>query len=124
MCGIFVSAICSKNSEGGADSAFQHICSKLRNVNALRGTFGSGSFIIHQNFEFFLGPDAQTSCWLKSSIEKQSGPLYSDVHLHLELHASELRLRGNSPVVQPHMKDGNILCWNGEVIYLFHIVCR
>lgn len=53
MCGIFVSAICSKNSEGGADSAFQHICSKLRNVNALRGTFGSDSFV-HQVFKFDL----------------------------------------------------------------------
>ncbi|EGO25517.1 hypothetical protein SERLADRAFT_368911 [Serpula lacrymans var. lacrymans S7.9] len=29
--------------------------------------------------------------------------------------ASELRLRGQVPIVQPHQADGNILCWNGEV---------
>jgi hypothetical protein len=30
--------------------------------------------------------------------------------------ASELRLRGKFPVVQPHRDvEGNVLCWNGEV---------
>jgi hypothetical protein len=48
-------------------------------------------------------------------IDKQSGSLYSDMYLELELHATELRLRGTSPVIQPHVKDGSILCWNGEV---------
>ncbi|KAK1229384.1 hypothetical protein PQX77_007561 [Marasmius sp. AFHP31] len=33
----------------------------------------------------------------------------------MEFFASELRLRGDLPVIQPHEKDGDILCWNGEV---------
>lgn len=39
-------------------------------------------------------------------------------HLLLNFFASELCLRGDSEVVQPHVKDQNILCWNGEVIHL------
>lgn len=34
--------------------------------------------------------------------------------LDLEFYASELRLRGEFPVVQPHIRGENILCWNGE----------
>ncbi|KAJ7630687.1 asparagine synthase-domain-containing protein [Roridomyces roridus] len=34
----------------------------------------------------------------------------------LDLFASELRLRGSHPVVQPHQdNEKNILCWNGEI---------
>ncbi|KIJ21561.1 hypothetical protein PAXINDRAFT_165027 [Paxillus involutus ATCC 200175] len=33
----------------------------------------------------------------------------------LELYASELRLRGDTPIVQPHVQGGDVLCWNGEV---------
>lgn len=61
----------------------------------------------------FLGPDAQNSCQVKMTLDKES-----DSYLQLELHTSELLLRGTSPIVQPHVHDGNILCWNGEVIYL------
>ncbi|KAF9243921.1 asparagine synthase-domain-containing protein [Melanogaster broomeanus] len=35
--------------------------------------------------------------------------------LILELYASELRLRGDAPIVQPHVQGGDVLCWNGEV---------
>ena len=35
--------------------------------------------------------------------------------MELRLFASELRLRGTEEVRQPHVKDGNVLCWNGEV---------
>ncbi|EMD41682.1 hypothetical protein CERSUDRAFT_146870 [Gelatoporia subvermispora B] len=35
---------------------------------------------------------------------------------HMTFFASELRLRGDSPIVQPHRDvHGNILCWNGEI---------
>jgi hypothetical protein len=39
------------------------------------------------------------------------------VGILVELFASELRLRGDTRVVQPHAHgvDGNVLCWNGEV---------
>ncbi|KAG6845952.1 hypothetical protein H0H87_011000 [Tephrocybe sp. NHM501043] len=33
----------------------------------------------------------------------------------LEFYASELRLRGDDPVEQPHQRGGNVLCWNGEI---------
>ncbi|KAJ4486396.1 asparagine synthase-domain-containing protein [Lentinula aciculospora] len=50
------------------------------------------------------GPDARKSCCISLS------------QLDLEFFSSELRLRGKSPVVQPHKNDsGSILCWNGEI---------
>ncbi|KIK71245.1 hypothetical protein GYMLUDRAFT_185793 [Collybiopsis luxurians FD-317 M1] len=63
----------------------QIVSQKLRDANAARG------------------PDARKSCFISLS------------QLELELFSSELRLRGNDPVVQPHQRDGNILCWNGEI---------
>ncbi|KAI0762808.1 asparagine synthase-domain-containing protein [Fomes fomentarius] len=50
------------------------------------------------------GPDAQAS-------------IKVDVHqLQLTFCASELRLRGDTSITQPHEDaDGNILCWNGEI---------
>ncbi len=41
-------------------------------------------------------------------------------HLLVDFYASELRLRGDAEVVQPHVKDQNILCWNGEVNHLVY----
>ncbi|KDQ63848.1 hypothetical protein JAAARDRAFT_203227 [Jaapia argillacea MUCL 33604] len=36
---------------------------------------------------------------------------------HLVFFASELRLRGDKPIVQPHTvtPEGDVLCWNGEI---------
>ncbi|KAJ3990490.1 asparagine synthase-domain-containing protein [Lentinula detonsa] len=49
-------------------------------------------------------PDARKSCCISLS------------RVFLELFSSELRLRGNSPVIQPHQNEtGAILCWNGEI---------
>ena len=37
--------------------------------------------------------------------------------VEFDFFASELRLRGDEPVAQPHHDvAGNILCWNGEVM--------
>lgn len=59
---------------------------------------------IHSLFIHHLGPDAQ------GTVVLQEGDYY------LSFNASELRLRGDSPVSQPHRDDqGNIFCWNGEV---------
>ncbi|KAG2160106.1 uncharacterized protein EDB93DRAFT_39554 [Suillus bovinus] len=35
--------------------------------------------------------------------------------LDLEFFVSELRLRGDAPILQPHQQDGDVFCWNGEV---------
>jgi hypothetical protein len=44
--------------------------------------------------------------------------------LVLEFFASELRLRGQALIVQPHVMDGDVLCWNGEVYLLyFSVIC-
>jgi hypothetical protein len=42
--------------------------------------------------------------------------------LILEFFASELRLRGQSSIVQPHEKEGDVLCWNGEVYPLLNVL--
>ena len=54
------------------------------------------------------GPDASTlhTVMLPSSGEPQ---------LQLRLFASELWLRGETPVTQPHIEGDDVLCWNGEV---------
>lgn len=72
-----------------------------------------------------LGPDAQQTYTtsLKADSNNDStgseGALVSmtesDRRMDLKFFASELRLRGDRPVVQPHEKDGDVLCWNGEV---------
>ena len=39
-----------------------------------------------------------------------------DATVHLDFFASELCLRGDAPVAQPHVSEsGDVLCWNGEV---------
>ncbi|KAI4528671.1 hypothetical protein K525DRAFT_286297 [Schizophyllum commune Loenen D] len=49
------------------------------------------------------GPDAQRTRKVRAE------------HIDLTFYSSELRLRGDAPVVQPHEGEGNILCWNGEI---------
>lgn len=67
---------------------------------------------------FTQGPDAQSlhhislPCTHDATSEITNNLL---PHLTLAFFASELRLRGNRPVVQPHKQDGDVLCWNGEV---------
>lgn len=51
------------------------------------------------------GPDAQQT----KNLDIANG------RFHMRFFASELLLRGNSPVFQPHEEDGDIFCWNGEV---------
>lgn len=52
----------------------------------------------------FAGPDAQET--MRIAVENHT----------LSFFASELRLRGDAYIAQPHRDDdGNILCWNGEV---------
>jgi len=72
-----------------------------------------------------LGPDAQSSCRVKLDIGQCgsddtafSRGVNAFQQLVVDFYASELRLRGDADVVQPHVKDQNILCWNGEVNHL------
>ncbi|KAA1468623.1 hypothetical protein DENSPDRAFT_833998 [Dentipellis sp. KUC8613] len=94
MCGIVLSARWKANEAeptSQVDEAFQDLQSALHGANTSRG------------------PDAQQVRRL--TIEEQQQKL------HVDFFASELRLRGDAPVVQPHVdkERGDILCWNGEI---------
>ncbi|KAH8120264.1 asparagine synthase-domain-containing protein [Phellopilus nigrolimitatus] len=54
------------------------------------------------------GPDAQD---IYQTVVTTDDGSFLDVRFF----ASELRLRGDKPVVQPHRDSGNVFCWNGEV---------
>ncbi|KAF7339870.1 Asparagine synthetase domain-containing protein 1 [Mycena venus] len=86
MCGIF---FCARYAQD--DSALlSDLCTRLKQCNGARG------------------PDSQDT--RRASVTGSDGAA-----VVLDLFASELRLRGRDPVVQPHEQDGNIFCWNGEI---------
>ncbi|KAH6917180.1 asparagine synthase [Coprinopsis sp. MPI-PUGE-AT-0042] len=93
MCGIF---ICLRSNEGkGAYGAldspkFSTLCDDLRRYNTFRG------------------PDNQQNIVI--DVQEKNGSKVS-----VDFYGAELHLRGSGEVKQPHQKDGNILCWNGEV---------
>ncbi|KAI0670083.1 asparagine synthase-domain-containing protein [Trametes maxima] len=88
MCGILflITSAVDDASKAQACGCLRDIFPKLQGAIAARG------------------PDAQ-------------GTLQCDVkQLRLTFYASELRLRGDVFIKQPHTDDcGNVLCWNGEV---------
>ncbi|KAK7694458.1 hypothetical protein QCA50_001644 [Cerrena zonata] len=86
MCGIFFS--CQRARREGEDNSaeFSELFQALKEANTSRG------------------PDVQDI--ISTSVNS----------VELNFFASELRLRGDEPVAQPHHDDaGNILCWNGEI---------
>ncbi|KAJ7042501.1 asparagine synthase-domain-containing protein [Mycena alexandri] len=85
MCGVFLCARYAKDDS----SSLSDLCGRLKHVNAARG------------------PDSQDT--------QRISVTGSDDAIVLDLFASELRLRGSGPVVQPHEQDGNVFCWNGEI---------
>ncbi|KAI9454864.1 asparagine synthase-domain-containing protein [Lactarius psammicola] len=55
------------------------------------------------------GPDVQRDHQITLKSDRETT-------VYLDFFASELRLRGNAPVAQPHTDEsGNVLCWNGEI---------
>ncbi|KAF9270438.1 hypothetical protein L218DRAFT_848553 [Marasmius fiardii PR-910] len=66
----------------------------------------------------YLGPDAQRTCTV-TLPEKSSLDDSTCARILMEFFASELRLRGELPIVQPHERDGDFLCWNGEAHHSF-----
>jgi hypothetical protein len=62
-----------------------------------------------------LGPDAENG--LQTVVQNENSSI------EISFFASELLLRGNSMVVQPHHDaQGNVFCWNGEVCMLSSVV--
>lgn len=66
-----------------------------------------------------IGPDAQECHCLSfpdALLHSTGDDQHSNRKLFAKFYASELRLRGQAPVVQPHVRGKNVLCWNGEVL--------
>ncbi|KIK04283.1 hypothetical protein K443DRAFT_93427 [Laccaria amethystina LaAM-08-1] len=103
MCGIFFSIHADNNS--CSDSRFLSICHALKRNNADRGPDAQGNHRIH----------ITTSTPISQGISHQIDHNYGRVRFEVDFYASELRLRGESPIFQPHVQRGNILCWNGEI---------
>ncbi|KAJ7783520.1 asparagine synthase-domain-containing protein [Mycena maculata] len=87
MCGVFFCARSAKDDS----SLLLDLCDRLKHANGARG------------------PDSQDS--RRVSVTGSDG-LHTFV---LDLFASELQLRGSQHIVQPHERDNNIFCWNGEI---------
>ncbi|KAG6861214.1 hypothetical protein C0995_002563 [Termitomyces sp. Mi166 len=87
MCGIFLSARATD-----VDVDFIDLSQQLQAANAARGPDSQG------HYKATILPDVTGS---QTFV--------------LDFYASELRLRGDGTVEQPHQKDGDVLCWNGEI---------
>lgn len=122
MCGIFCSLRTTYKPENIPvdEDAFRITSDKLKRANAARG----GYILRHppsnlKNWMHYVGPDAghATSIGFPTCSAACSSSEVPRGHV-LEFYASELRLRGIAPIVQPHMGGGDVLCWNGEVSQL------
>ena len=139
MCGIFVSA--RVFTTHGEEDAFKKRRIELEEVNSARGMcriiLGCNSSFngIECCLLFVIGPDAQNSHTLlfpfdsltPCSTRSNPSDISNDTDAHaaerqvsITFYASELRLRGASDIVQPHLKNGNVLCWNGEARISLH----
>ncbi|TEB39164.1 hypothetical protein FA13DRAFT_1725127 [Coprinellus micaceus] len=107
MCGIFFSLYAepSGTDAEGWKEPFDSICDRLRQLNT-----GARSRSLIYKAE--KGPDYQSSVVTGLSNEDPQNP---KPIFNAEFFGAELHLRGDDAVQQPHRKDGNILCWNGEI---------
>jgi hypothetical protein len=64
-----------------------------------------------------LGPDTQgcVHTRIESGLEAPVTDPSPAPAICVDFFASELRMRGDAPVQQPHEAEGDIFCWNGEV---------
>lgn len=124
MCGIFVSARVS--TAHGEEDVFKKRRLELEEVNSSRGMCRYNSSLAFKAALFVSGPDAQNNHTLsfpfdstQSNSSDNSYETDAERQVSITFYASELRLRGTSFIVQPHLKNGNVLCWNGEVQGLY-----
>ncbi|KAH8991989.1 asparagine synthase-domain-containing protein [Lactarius akahatsu] len=109
MCGIvFLAdwhATTANRSSRISDEGFIELMGRLRAASAARGQFYHPLF----SGTCCTGPDVQRDHQI--TLKSDHGAT-----VYLDFFASELRLRGDAPVAQPHIHEsGNVLCWNGEV---------
>lgn len=126
MCGIYCSVRASgsyavSNASVDAD-ALQVLSERLKSANTARGKLYTGRK--SQLSDLSSGPDAKRShtFYLDASSRSQGSTASEEegVRLEIEFFASELWLRGHTLVVQPHHREGDVLCWNGEVCPKIH----
>ncbi|KAF7972688.1 hypothetical protein HWV62_17250 [Athelia sp. TMB] len=104
MCGIVVSAYFSGDAvlpDEAVTENYTDLLAGLYEATAARGPDAQNVFKVHVQSE---------------SLPRDSHALNGTNGLCLDLYASELRLRGDLPVVQPHQVGSNVLCWNGEIL--------
>lgn len=107
MCGILFSV----RGQGCDNPELRELLEDLKLANAARGLSQSlFCFACVYGIYGELGPDAQDSIQFSVSTK-------DDTVLDVRFFGSELRLRGNYPVVQPQRdaSTGDVFCWNGEV---------
>ncbi|KJA26137.1 hypothetical protein HYPSUDRAFT_37019 [Hypholoma sublateritium FD-334 SS-4] len=102
MCGIYVSARFLPSQ----DDRFALLAHDLQRVNAARGPDVQKIETLH----FPSSPAILSTSILPTCPSNNFHEI-----LEIAFFASELRLRGDSPVVQPHTGGGNVLCYNGEI---------
>ncbi|KAG2023253.1 asparagine synthase [Coprinopsis cinerea AmutBmut pab1-1] len=107
MCGIFVSI--RREARGYQPdvldaASFAALSEDLREANSYRGP----------DYQQTLSIEVPTRR-IDKSDESEAESLSPPGHVRADFYGSELRLRGNCDVQQPHQRDGNMLCWNGEV---------
>jgi asparagine synthetase B (glutamine-hydrolysing) len=108
MCGIFLSACISPSEIDGP--GFDSLSLLLQQVNAARGPDAQGSHTL--SLRAASQPHSIAfDCDITPSTTRDETPH----SLNIAFYGSELRLRGDYPILQPHLRDGNILCWNGEI---------
>ncbi|KAF8807600.1 hypothetical protein BYT27DRAFT_7233106 [Phlegmacium glaucopus] len=112
MCGILVSARAISGVHG-EEETFEKRRIELEEMNSARVALPSGpdaqsNHAVDLSFSF----DSSTPCSNNSDIPNEGD---AQSKLRIAFYASELRLRGTSSIVQPHLKNGNVLCWNGEI---------
>lgn len=105
MCGILFCL--QQAAQGESDAAWNDVFQRLQAANAARGqSRDSPSEQYFLPFDRSSGPDAQ------ETVVKNTGDV------SITFFASELRLRGDAYIAQPHRDEqGNVLCWNGEVCH-------
>jgi hypothetical protein len=118
MCGIVFEARWYRTDNHGEYTENDELTDRLRAVNSARG---ESPYIPHPLCAnpTYAGPDAQSGH--QTTLKTAHGGV-----VELNFFASELRLRGDLPVTQPHVNgSGDVLCWNGEVwsIHLSDCTC-
>lgn len=111
MCGILFTAAHKEQPEATSDR-LRVLREALEHANAARGMHVHETTWSKRKANNTIGPDAQRRLELDAESPNETQRLAG---LSLSFFASELLLRGDSMIVQPHHVENHVFCWNGEV---------